>query len=697
MNLKLKLLTPLVILLGGCSGGDNTPPIIDTSESAPSVLSTSLKTNQSYKDIADAAVWVDDQDSTNNLLIVSLEEDGLVAFDAAGKQVQRIDQAEVLGADIRYNISDDQDNTIDLLAVGLPDDGEVGFYSIDRDTDQPLSLLNNLNTGIKAEAICLYQNITTKDLTVTLVTDEGTASQYKLKYDGTNIKSVLEDMGEPKPVRTFNVGGELSACIVDDELATLYIAEQDLGIWAYGADIENVKERRLVDSIEPLGHLKEIEGLDIAYSTEGKGYLVAADEQAGFVFYERADTNKYVTTVQVNGFDEAKALAVAPDAFWLANTEADEPVYEKLLTSSLNTFLSSQNISFPDLVSHRKLSIQGVALVQADGETAAVDDDGDAADDPAFWLNSDDINASLILGTNKQGGLMAYSLTGEELQYLKKGEPNNIDLRNNILDGNGNKISLAAASNREHNTIALYKIQAATNGQDPIMPIAAVGASRHPDAAELRSNLDEVYGLCMYEVDEKAYVFINGKDGKVEQWELTPEGNGFEGDIVRTFSVDSQPEGCVVDDETDTLYLGEENVGIWSFEAQPNAGTEATEFAKIDNKALTADVEGLTLFDNGTVKYLIASSQGSNSFAIYDLNNNNNLVGTFAITGNSNKPVDGASDTDGIHVVSANLGVDYPEGMFIAQDWHNINADYEVENQNFKMVSWKAILDAVQN
>ena len=105
-----------------------------------------------------------------------------------------------------------------------------------------------------------------------------------------------------------------------------------------------------------------------------------------------------------------------------------------------------------------------------------------------------------------------------------------------------------------------------------------------------------------------------------------------------------------------------------------------------------ADVEGLTLYDNGTDKYLIASSQDNNTYTMYDLNNNNALVGVFAITGNDDLSVDGASDTDGIHAVSANLSSEYPQGMFIAQDWYNIDGSYEFQNQNFKMVSWKDLM-----
>ncbi|GAA3930996.1 phytase [Litoribacillus peritrichatus] len=686
------------ILLAGCSDNDSSSSSRKDTPATAASLQSALTTSTSYDDIADAALWVSPENNHNNLLIVTLEEDGLAVYNQQGDEIFHDDSREVLGADIRYGIEDDQGNSVDVLVVALPDEEALAFYAVSGDTDNPLTELGTLAIDMEAEAVCLYKNVTTGDLTATGVSEDGGIIQYKVEYDGANIVSALTDQfNAPLPVRNVNVGGELSACIIDDESATLYVAEQDLGIWAYGSDAENVKERRLVDSIEPLGHLQEIEGLDIAYQANGKGYLVVADEGAGFLFYERANDNPFVTRFNVENIEEAKALAIAPDAFWLANTEADDPVYEKVLLSDLNNYLTqTSNQSLTNLISHRELSVEDVALVASKGETTEVDDDGDAADDPAFWVHPTDVSKSLIIATNKQGGLMAYDLAGNELQYLNEGEPNNVDIRN-VTDWNGDTIALAAASNRALNTISLYKISEATDTQDPIQPLTAIGNNVHNDAAELVSNVDEVYGLCMYQAnDGTPYVFINGKDGNIEQWQLTLTETGIQGEIVRQLSVNSQPEGCVADDEAGVLYLGEEDKAIWQFDASANGSQQATLFTEIDGEELVADVEGLTLYNSGNEKYLIASSQGNNTYVVYDLNNNNQSVGTFAIIGNDQQGLDGASDTDGIHAVAVNLGDDYPEGMFIAQDWYNIDDQYRLENQNFKMVSWKDIIESLQ-
>jgi 3-phytase len=49
-------------------------------------------------------------------------------------------------------------------------------------------------------------------------------------------------------------------------------------------------------------------------------------------------------------------------------------------------------------------------------------------------------------------------------------------------------------------------------------------------------------------------------------------------------------------------------------------------------------------------------------------------------------------ETDGIELAMGNFGPAYPQGLFVAQDGHN-----RPRAQNFKLVSWQAILDATGN
>src|SRR4029079_7123855 len=137
---------------------------------------------------------------------------------------------------------------------------------------------------------------------------------------------------------------------------------------------------------------------------------------------------------------------------------------------------------------------------------------------------------------------------------------------------------------------------------------------------------------------------------------------------VRQINVGTQLEGCVADDELGYLYVGEEDVGIWKYPAEPDAHVERVKVDGVGTGGnLVADVEGLTIAYGSDGKgYLIASSQGNNTFAIYRREGDNTYVKSFRIV--AGNTVDNVTETDGIHVTTANLGPLFPNGVFIAQD-----------------------------
>ncbi len=113
----------------------------------------------------------------------------------------------------------------------------------------------------------------------------------------------------------------------------------------------------------------------------------------------------------------------------------------------------------------------------------------------------------------------------------------------------------------------------------------------------------------------------------------------------------------------------------------------------MDGDNLTADVEGLSIYYGpGDSGYLIASSQGSDNFVVYDRAGDNSFVGIFHIVADDILGIDGVSETDGLDVTAANLGTAFPNGVFVAQDGRNIAPD---ERQNFKLVPWQRIAEAM--
>ena len=181
----------------------------------------------------------------------------------------------------------------------------------------------------------------------------------------------------------------------------------------------------------------------------------------------------------------------------------------------------------------------------------------------------------------------------------------------------------------------------------------------------------------------KLYAFVSDSSGTVKQLELFVTGGAIDYTLVRTLSFGSMTEGCVADDYRQSLYVSQEDVALWRLPAEPGGGSTKTQVAPVDGSVLTADLEGLAIYDKGGgAGYLIASSQGSDDFAVFD-RQSGRYRGRFKII---NAGIDGVTHTDGIDVTSAPLGTTYSTGLFVAQDDRNDNG-----NQNFKLVPWSAI------
>lgn len=320
----------------------------------------------------------------------------------------------------------------------------------------------------------------------------------------------------------------------------------------------------------------------------------------------------------------------------------------------------------------------GPAAVAAARETAPVASGEDAADDACFWIDRDAPERSTIIGTDKRegGGLYVYDLGGEVVDFVAIGEVNNVDLRDGFALG-GELVSIVVAGNRTTNDLEVLRIDPATRG--------LVDAAAHPLGAGLL-----VYGSCLYRsaATGDTYAFVNSKTGRVVQLVLRDDGSGrVAAEAVRELDVGGQVEGCVADDELGDLYVGEEQVGIWRYRAEPDGGEDRVMIAATGDGTLVADVEGLAIYRGSDGDgYLVASSQGDSTFSVYARRDGAHVL-RFAVVGGG--AVDGVSDTDGIEVTSAALGGAWPDGLFVAQD-----GDNEGGNQNFKLVSWGEIAAA---
>lgn len=303
--------------------------------------------------------------------------------------------------------------------------------------------------------------------------------------------------------------------------------------------------------------------------------------------------------------------------------------------------------------------------VTASGETEPVGTGrADAADDPAIWVDPANPNRALIVATDKKAGLHVYDLAGKDIAFTKAGLVNNVDVAGNII----------VASDRNDGVnahLAVFRLDA----DKPA--IVALGRAA--------AGTGEAYGLCLKKtapgVPITAALIV--KDGTVRVGALTVDGATPNFAVQWEYKIPTQSEGCVFDG--DTLYVGEEDAGIWQLVPNGNTAT-ARLVAPVDNQRLVADVEGLATIDHKGQRYLIASSQGDNSYAVFRLPGVE-YVGRFAVAAGA---FGATSETDGIEAVAGNFGPDYPDGIFLAQD-----GDNAPKAQNFKLVRWDRIAAAL--
>ncbi|MBL8329727.1 MAG: phytase [Rubrivivax sp.] len=471
----------------------------------------------------------------------------------------------------------------------------------------------------------------------------------------------LLDGPQPRLLRQLGLPPGVNHCRVDDAQQRLFIAEPGVGVWAYDVSGEGLARRQAVALERPLGTLSGTpEGLaawpgGVALLSHDGMQLQAwtPSAQRWRLTESRQARGAGWTAVQVMSNDKNEPQLWARDQGLKAWTPAPLPLSRRQPEREPPT-----------------------AIVLPQVQTEPVARAGDAADDPAIWVHPSQPSLSRVLGTNKKQGLLVYDLQGRQKQLLEAGRLNNVDLRQGVTI-DGQRLDIAVATRRDDNTLALFTIDA--QGQVS-------------DAGRVPTDLDEVYGVCVHAPAAGGlHVIVNDKDGRFQQVALSLKDGRFEGRVLRRFRVASQPEGCVADEASGQLFVGEEKRGVWV------TGLDASQPAQLRlvlgvGATLKADVEGLAVYRSAQAAYLIVSSQGDDAYVVLDATAPFAVRGRFRIGIHAEAGIDAASETDGLDVSTANLGGPFARGILVVQDGFKRLPD---QPQNFKYVAWDDIAQAL--
>ena len=673
--------TTVALVLAGCAPAAQDAPAPAATPSVPARMQTAA--TQSGK--TDAAVVVlGGSEAAPARVVATAALAGLEVYGLDGARLAGVAAGEAAGVAVSYGFPV-QGKPTTVLAVADATDNRLRLFTM-ADGQPVEASARAIALDFAVEGVCMYRSRLDGLLYAIAVGDAGEVDQQLVFADA-------QGRLDARQVRRVHLPSKLKQCAADSD-GNLYVAEQEVGIWHLDANPEADVSASLVDAPR-LGRLgKEVEGVALYDGGQGSRWLLAADAANDRInVYDRADHDAYLGSFTVT--HDGKKLEAPGALFATGAALGDAFPNGLLLVSDEDGGANHKAVSMADVASAlglkagtpqdpRSLPPPPVATVTPRIETVPVDSFGDAADDPAIWANPDDPAASLVVATDKKGGMALYDMQGKLLQFRPDGKMNNTDLREDFPLG-GHKVVLVTASDRTHKSVAIYRLD--TAGRTLVDVADGVQAT----------GLDDPYGLCMYRSPKSArtYVFVNSGEGHMRQWELQDAGNGrVRIAQVREFRIPSQAEGCVADDDAGVLYVGEEDVALWRMDAEPDGGDAMTAVDRVaDNPAIEDDLEGVGLYDLGGGRgYVIVSSQGNNTYAVYRRDGDRAYLGSFAIVADPARGIDGVSETDGLDVTSRNLGPGFESGALVAQDGRNV---LPPRNQNYKYVPWSAIAEAL--
>jgi len=294
------------------------------SRSFPDVPSSAITgTCRSGDSCDDTAIWVHPSAPERSVVIGDDKHDGVIVWSLRGDELQRLDAGKAMNnLDLRYGFplegrfaTGQPHATVALVGVVNESDGGLTFYKVDPDSAPP-GRLEHVGEGLAGSTValdapepyggCLYRSVASGRYHFFVTWKDGTLSQVELT-GGRRITG--------RVVRRLVVGGQLEACVADDGRGDLYVGEEKLGIWKYGAEPGDGDARRLVDRVgSGTGLVADVEGLGLYSRSDGGGYLIAAGQSSGadtrFAVYDRSGNNAWRGTFRVRGTDSTDGLDV---------------------------------------------------------------------------------------------------------------------------------------------------------------------------------------------------------------------------------------------------------------------------------------------------------------------------------------------------------------------------------------------------
>jgi 3-phytase len=170
---------------------------------------------------------------------------------------------------------------------------DLRFFQIDPATGQlsDVTVTRTIRPEHGANGICLYTSRTSGKTYAFATQSDGNVEQFELfvtpdgKVDARSVRGPWDI--HPEPVKVED--GEIEACTVDDITGSYYVAEQDVGVWRYGAEpTAPTTQRTLVISTYLVNDgflVPDIEGIAVVHDDSGTFLLASSQGDSTFGLY----------------------------------------------------------------------------------------------------------------------------------------------------------------------------------------------------------------------------------------------------------------------------------------------------------------------------------------------------------------------------------------------------------------------------
>ena len=285
---------------------------VPTRTAVPGVVAPTAETKpvpHSSDAADDIAIWIHPTDPSLSTVLGTDKVDGggLGVYDLTGQELFFYFAGNLNNVDLRYNFPLG-DTAVSLVAVtNRTAPVSIIFYRVNV-ADRSLTRVGELllaEAGIdRARGLAMYHSPVSGKY-YAFVTDFGTneVHQFELSGAGGSVTGTL--------VRSFDNGDASEGMVTDDVHQRLYVSEEDVGVWQYGAEPGDGATRTLVAGVVANGGqlTPNVKNLAIYYRSDGGGYLLASSQGASnFVVYDRVSL-AYLGSFQVKAGDGVDGVA----------------------------------------------------------------------------------------------------------------------------------------------------------------------------------------------------------------------------------------------------------------------------------------------------------------------------------------------------------------------------------------------------